>query len=130
MDALIAFLTARLDEEQIAATMFAGDPDWSPETLAVLWGSRANDPLIRHAAYYDPARVLRELKAKRAIIAEHMMAMPLRYAFDSPRCDVCLSDRGRYPEDWHADLWPCRTLRILAETWADHPDFKRDWAFD
>ncbi|MGW8485361.1 DUF6221 family protein [Streptomyces sp. NPDC055886] len=54
--------------------------------------------IAQHVALYDPARVLREIEAKRRILASHA--------------------RGS---------WPCHHLRDLASPYTDHPDFPT-WA--
>ncbi|MFI8007259.1 DUF6221 family protein [Streptomyces sp. NPDC086010] len=50
--------------------------------------------IARHVALHDPARALREIKAKRRILARHAR-----------------------------DSWPCHDLRDLASPYTDHPDF-------
>ncbi|WP_406500043.1 DUF6221 family protein [Streptomyces sp. NBC_00846] len=47
-----------------------------------------------HVALHDPARVLREVEAKRRILARHAR-----------------------------DPWPCHNLRDLASPYTDHSDF-------
>jgi hypothetical protein len=83
MDDLIAFLNARLDEDEAAAKQAAGgihgrrenykaivadaaDPDnWAIVDLSPL---AEDEYLGTHIARHDPARVLREVAAKRAIL--------------------------------------------------------------
>ena len=82
----------------------------------------------RHIARHDPARVLREIAAKRAIVAAHHPETPSKYGHDVLRCAVCQTERGVWAEDRHADPWPCLTLRHLAAVWSDHPDYRAEWA--
>lgn len=89
MDDLIAFLRARLDE----------DREWAHDTEC--------------ARQEDPARVLRDVEAKRAIV------------------DLCegadeLDMSSPYDQGpWMAE----QILRRLASAWSDHPDYDAErWA--
>jgi hypothetical protein len=113
---LTEFLTARLDEEQIAADMFSSDPDWDAAMLATLYRPTASnlDPVIIHASRYDPARVLREVKAKRKILAEY--------------APVAKNDGEHEPEyayGWAEGLG--MAVRALATVYSDHPDYDSAW---
>lgn len=89
-----------------------------------------------HIAHWDPARVLREVEAKRLIIALHVGDH-----------DCVIMVRGTYPSDWpaggafgapgqpwshpsveHHEGGPCETLRLLALPYADHPSYRQEWA--
>lgn len=73
-----------------------------------------DEGVARHIAAWDPARVLREIDAKRMIVAAHeRRPMPKG---DSADCAHC----------WGA-VWPCPTLRILASVYDDRPGFKEEW---
>lgn len=95
-----------------------------------------------HIARHDPARVLREVEAKRRILAFHRhlrFTEPLdinskfeedrRPAFDeAPRyvgCEVCSFD-SRYEEVYPS--WWCAHVRLLALPHADHPDYRTEWS--
>ncbi len=67
----------------------------------------------RHIARHDPARVLREVAAKRKILTLHS---PWE---DSGDCSAC----GDVPQV----CYPCETLRALAAAWSDHPDYDPAW---
>ena len=127
MSDLIEFLRARLDEEQDLArraafgwgaewTAVRDEDDWARVTAdgsLNVAGSEDVD-VIRHAACWDPARVLAEIAAKRAAIDEHVVD-------DDPTgegvfCNSC--DRFDYP---------CRTLRALAQPYSSHPDYDPEW---
>ena len=122
---LIAFLNARLDEDEAAAkavrqprNWHQGDESdpwaswdrdmiymWPPEFHTPIesdkhWrGLQADDDhLAAHIARHDPARVLREVAAKRAILDA-----------------VGYDDR----ED---------VAGHLAAVWSDHPDYRQEWA--
>src|SRR5258708_12897907 len=84
MSDLAAFLTARLDEDEVAAkaAMNVYGADWNAQTgseylPARVYGKGGRDRPVAdtsraypadHIARHDPARVLREVKAKRAIL--------------------------------------------------------------
>ena len=57
----------------------------------------------------DPAFVLAECEAKRQIVKEHLEAGETW----CPSCD--------------GQTQPCKTLRLLALPYADHPDYRQDW---
>jgi hypothetical protein len=62
-------------------------------------------------AAHDPARVLREIDAKRKIIAEHdVYSRPLGERMDCQSYD-----------------FPCTTLRLLALPYADRPGYREEW---
>lgn len=101
---LVKFLTARLDDDAHTA-MQAKD---NPVCDAELYG---HSPRVWAAFHitFDPARVLREVEAKRRIIGEH--------SEDGPYCVTCtlMSD------------YPCTTLRLLASMYNSHPDYDKAW---
>jgi hypothetical protein len=70
-----------------------------------------------HIAEHDPARVLRDIEAKRQIVKQHR---PVGYG------GVCLSlCHTRAPGQ--PQTWPCLTLRLLALPFADRPGFQESW---
>jgi hypothetical protein len=143
---LIAFLNARLDEDEAAAkavrqprNWHQGDESdpwaswdrdmiymWPPEFHTPIesdkhWrGLQADDDhLAAHIARHDPARVLREVTAKRAIVTRYAA---VRRAFGD-------REGGLWPdvtrrEKSHAYA----TLCDLAGIWSDHPDYQDEWA--
>lgn len=84
--------------------------DAKGDGIAVVKGERVRDHLVRH----DPARVLREIDAKRRILAEH--------ALNGWVCSTC--DDGEVPPQ----AFPCPTLRLLALPYADRPGYRAEWA--
>ncbi len=123
MDDLVAFLAARLDEDEQAAQSAVDElANWGGPWLAIAddIAKRAHfdaDEIGEHIARWDPARVLAEVEAKRRIIDEHE---PLQNGC----CDTCCED-GPYGDSNQA--WPCRTVRLLALPYADHPDYREEW---
>jgi Family of unknown function (DUF6221) len=62
-----------------------------------------------HFSRHDPARVLAECAAKRALIELHEVVWGRNYCFDC------------------GDTHPCPTLRILAQPFADRPGWSEEW---
>ncbi|MCX4450676.1 DUF6221 family protein [Streptomyces sp. NBC_01789] len=138
-DGLVQFLRDRLDEDyevarltlgpNVMARVRRGDPAprWvpSPEGDAGIWDSdgtprvkfvwaRERDHIMRH----DPARVLREVEAKRQLLALHEPGT--QEYVDGDVCMACtLQGDGPY--------YPCATLRLLTLPYADHPDYRPEW---
>jgi hypothetical protein len=160
---LVEFLIARLDEEQAGAEaardahvgLYAteGDAEWRVAdggegvyteahgiNVVVDGLGYLRDAVAAHIARHDPARVLAEVKAKRAILALHTYGGNARHpGTDSkiPVCAVCESPPLYYTPPWPPEvfldddgdpcMWPCLTLRHLAATYDQHPDYKQAW---
>ena len=76
-----------------------------------------DEGVARHIAAHDPARVLREVEAKRRIVEQHR---PVGYG------GVCLSlCHTRAPGQ--PQTWPCLTLRLLALPYADRDGYQEAW---
>jgi hypothetical protein len=142
---LIAFLTARLDEDAAASQSATGGP-WRAEGdavfapncqppgfsrgIAVTRASYTGDVLDHpanadHIARHDPARVLREVTAKRAIIAT-VFAYEAKIDGEWACCHSATEiAAGFCPETRPDDI---RALRELAAIWSDHPDYRNGWA--
>jgi len=148
------FLEARIAEDEAVARRASPGP-WSFADIASVGGGTIYDPTVAianvswdvedinspirrtrpawqadatgiHIARHNPARVLAECKAKRAIADLH-----------GP-----VEDRGWQSGVAHDFLWcgscgtlddapvpfPCETLEALASVYADHPDYRPEWA--
>ena len=135
---IVEFLNARLDEDEQAARAIDDkqlDSGWStsynPAGLANTppgWyitphiGLAYEEEGARHIARYDPARVLREIAIKRAIIAK-LEANDAGYG------------GGTGPVDW-SELPDARAganyalrdaLRVLCAVYSAHFDFNPEW---
>ncbi|MFJ5047343.1 DUF6221 family protein [Streptomyces sp. NPDC088719] len=99
---LVRFIEARLDKEADLDRRCDADADgcgeWSAHGHTVDFCqvdlAGFHPTIALHVALHDPARVLREIEAKRRILARHAR-----------------------------DPWPCHGLRDLASPYAGHPDF-------
>ncbi len=117
MSDLVAFLRARLGEDEAEARLAAreggtwtqDDPVRFPGAISSLGGQVVYDEgapdenQAPHIARHDPARVLREVEAKRAILAE------------------------RWGGPDHQDMWEA-VSRHLAAVYRTHPDYDPAWA--
>ena len=120
---LVMFLQARLTEDEANAKRAGGDR-WIQdggsihrerhETAQVVdW---VYDEAWEHIARNDPAHVLADIAAKRRIIEWHS---------DNPH--ECEGPQGsEYVADDDSD--PCSTMKALASVYADHPDYRKEWA--
>lgn len=139
---IIDFIEARLADDEAAALAVTETMD---QALARIWGAALDakammeDPDATEEHYLnkqrhhfektkktiavgDPARVLREVTAKRAIIAEHScewVERPDRVIgeADDPFCGACLGEPH-----------PCLTVRLLAVVYSAHPGFDPNWS--
>lgn len=87
--------------------------------------SDLDDDLSGYLARHDPARVLREVEAKRAILADHQIKAPyeIERGDEDFGCERCYSD-----ELGVLGFGYCPTLKALAAVWSDHPDYRKEWA--
>ena len=122
---LVEFLRRMLDaDEQVALEALDLPPmvgEWRWARVSV--SSTRFSPCGRH----HPARVLREVEAKRRILNLHREGGRLtgegygEHGF--AWCETCGSgEPHEYPTKW-----PCSTLKLLALPYADHPDYRDEW---
>ncbi|MGW3428902.1 DUF6221 family protein [Streptomyces melanosporofaciens] len=129
MDELVRWLGEQLDEdERIARAVEDRSAPWDGQWMAdgnsavrtynghVLFYRHGSGPLkpglTDHVAEWDPARVLREIDAKRNILEEHR---PSELAVYAPHgCPMC-------------HKWPCPTIRWMASVYADRPGYHNEW---
>lgn len=145
---IVEFLEARLDEDEEVARDAAGWDSSGSIRDEGLWhrdgvnsvidsarrrvvhgdGSAPDDSKATHIVRHDPARVLREVAAKRAIIEPH--ERNTYYKFDDDSTGSCAECSSYCNEDGCRNLvsWPCDPLRALASAYADHPDYQQEWA--
>lgn len=158
MDELVEFLTARLDEDEAAALaaalgrhkfaewqasatqlecVFLAEPTTGAAYLVATAGGEDDEDQARavHIARHDPARVFREVEAKRKLMAQHEPYLLDQYRAKLypgvvAQCDgcsdMCHSETGLRCDEPDA-VWPCDTAKILALPYADHPDYRPEW---
>jgi hypothetical protein len=140
-DGLIAFLNARLDEDEAAARQAAqvAGPGWKAGTywpedessrtrtcVRSEYGAFLADfdeapdypDLATHIALHDPGRALRRVEGARIILARYADTLARMEDDDYPA--GVARDQAREYEDF---VLPC-----LAAAWSDHPDYDPDWA--
>ncbi len=115
---LTGFLTARLDEDEHWAHM--AEAGWPPENALAASADPEHYPLMAtditpsKATFirrHGPARVLREVEAKRKILAE---------------CDLLAKVGIAYPDEAGPNS-AALILRALAAIYSDHPDYDPAW---
>jgi hypothetical protein len=110
MDELARWLRDQLDEDE----RIVREANTSPEMVTGIPRSYAQAPVALHIARFaDPARVLREIDAKRRIVNLHARTH-----------HQCVAEDG--PTQWHAKD-PCATLRLLALPYVDRPGYREEW---
>ncbi|MFD3535223.1 DUF6221 family protein [Streptomyces sp. NPDC058664] len=155
MDDLIAFLRARLDDDEQTALSWPEDSrrwqtvggrrlsyrNGSSQTVTAIDISNASslwneqiyvkydlDGAAEHIARQDPARVLAEVDAKRRMVALHE-PVTLHAGGGAAHFDttrVCRSCEP--PKQFPETAYPCATLRLMALPYADrHPDYRDAW---
>jgi Family of unknown function (DUF6221) len=115
LDGLIAFLAARLDEDEAAAKAASGlnweyRDSWvwagSSFEVADVYGIPDIDETGTHIARHDPARALRDAVADRKLIAAY-------------------ENVAEFSDPWIGlDL----AVRIRAERFSGHPAYREEWA--
>ncbi|MGW0835887.1 DUF6221 family protein [Streptomyces prunicolor] len=110
---LVAFLKARLDEDANLARRCDGtgfSAEWIAHRAALNFGR--GDPtsfhtaIAQHVALHDPARMLREVEAKRHVLNRHTLS-PAEGDPERPWDD-------RDDCQFDGDRWPCDDLLDLA----------------
>lgn len=71
----------------------------------------------------SPDDVLSDLYAKRLIVEDHT---PVEDVPGTP-CPSCAGWNGNYSSAPETVDSPCRTLRLLARPYTDHPDYDESW---
>jgi hypothetical protein len=95
------------DNRPVARVESCGD-DEAPDNIL------DGDSVGTHIARHDPARVLREVEAKRRIVDLHVAAHAQFADYGTPRDGA---------QDALDDV-----LRLLALPYSDHPDYRAEWA--
>jgi hypothetical protein len=136
VDAIRAYLEARIDEDEQAAqsalwkgyepagwkaherwrTFYRSDDKWIVEdtfdegVAEVRAHAADSEGVARYVVRHEPARSLREVRAKRRRLERHSFFL-----------DRCSQDSCGEQEDW-----PCGDLVDDAQSWADRDDFPEE----
>jgi len=131
---IVEFITARLDEDEALARR--PPPNWrqigktgvivaSDGTSAEECGACYWDGVAEHIVHHDPARVLAEVKAKRAIVQAHQ-----KFGLEA----ALVEHKGYDALNYHRNQAMAHALnvvlRYLALPYADHPDYDPAWRVD
>jgi hypothetical protein len=137
---LVEWLRAQLDEDERIARAACWDEqsdawtvrpprekyerytvvDYLDDGVVVVTPENADaDGVGQHVARHDPARVLREIDAKRKLLDLHQEKLEQGYSSD--HCAEC--GFGETSQSYY----PCATLRLLALPYADRPGYREEW---
>lgn len=92
-----------------------------------------HDADIAHIARNDPARVLAECKAKRAIVEAHPIItgpriLPVDTSGTNYGCETCHALDKTHADSYVEAIGYCDTLRALASVYAADPAWREEWA--
>jgi hypothetical protein len=125
-DDLVAFLRARIDDDDVAARRVKGAWREVPGTGVILASDgHLAEPCAEahwagvgaHIVRWDPNRVLAETDAKRRVLAMHD-----EMAQDATAEDFLVRDPAQMVLRILAPV-----LRLLALPYAGHPDYREEW---
>jgi hypothetical protein len=112
---LVQWLRDQLDEDERVARACSGDGQWAERDIAI-YGPDLGAEVLAHMARHDPARVLREIEAKRQILKEWQMLTAARSSDPS-------DDTAR------VGLLAIEVvLQSLAPVYRDRPGYRSEWA--
>ncbi|WP_328313059.1 DUF6221 family protein [Streptomyces sp. NBC_00442] len=127
MDDLVQFLRDRYDDAESAALGAKGETsgrwtqdDGPPEDIMLYDKSgKLTVGQARHIARHDPARVLAEIEAKRQILRD----------LEQAEFSLSKAEAGTVPHDLMTGAVNTlrRTVRLLAQPYSDHPDYREGW---
>jgi hypothetical protein len=114
---IVDFLKERIEEDRKLAQAAIDDLN-GPDDC---YFDTSNRHIVNHYLRHDPARVLREVTAKRAVMERHCPSQ----AGGCAGCGVYL---GR-DDQWQPNVQfeDCEELLGLAAIYNDHQDFREEW---
>lgn len=123
MSDLIAFLSARLDEDEHAArlaTEVHGVDDWTDLVLGLEVEGADINVAIPHLSRHSPARVLREIEIRRARLRRYL-EQPSWHLPEGVR-DTDERQRAQIVKDVLEG-----EVREDATVYSDHPGYRQEW---
>lgn len=139
---IVEFLEARLAEDEAVARACADADHEGPELrVRIVRGEGMyvfgpheiapsgrfgyeEDARTRHFERHDPARILREIAAKRAILAQEEAARSqfehVKTSTTYPAIEVLIGQVAAL----------ATVIRHLASAYSDHPDYQQEWALN
>lgn len=128
---LVEFLKSRLDEDEQAAKAAPWEFDneeWPFWIETPIEYERKREGTEGYRDRFTPARVLREIEAKRRLVFLHE-PMVLRAGGGAAHFDTTTVCRTcEPPKVFPETAYPCDTIRLLALPYADRSDYRQEWA--
>jgi hypothetical protein len=121
---LLEFIEARLTEDEQTAFAAIAEVEQGASWLAItddVWKRAVFDAdrIADHMARHDPARVLRDVEATRAVLRmREAMALGLEAADGTLLAGAARVRLGAYDN----------VLQALATAWSDHEAYRSEWA--
>lgn len=139
MDDLVQWLRAQLKEDERIAKE-AGNRRWLvQDNIIELYPEREDDGFMswptrsdaRHAANWDPARVLREIDAKRQLLDDYTVTARIR-----DEAAERIKAAGDHPDSKNLETWDRAQreaailegpVRLAALPLSDRPGYREEW---
>lgn len=128
MTELTGFLLARIAEDEVVAGAVSANTGY--DSFSSRFMTAESDHRQEDSDFvdrYDPARVLAECAAKKAIVNQHSIRDCSEYeqgwGHFTFGCEVCDEFDGIVRARGY-----CPTLLAVASVYADHPDYQQEWA--
>lgn len=109
--------------EGFTAIDVSGRPAMFAEAIQVRWDT--NGERVAHIARHDPARVLREVAAKRQRLAYYLNAQARLDHIIAHPGEASAGDQGMWLGKTSAARMACRSDAVI---WNDHGDYRAEWA--
>lgn len=139
MAEIAAFLEERLAEDEELARTADAEPipdDGFERGTHIVYGLQSTGIGLDYQGFalvWDPARVLREVAAKRRVLERHHPATSPDYVYRERipiyMCEGCgYETRYGHTEPVTEDINDCPELRDIAAIYADHEDYAAKWS--
>lgn len=120
---LVQWLGEQLDEDERVARVCSGDGKWDERDIAI-YGPHLGTEVLAHMARHDPARVLREIDAKRQLL-DKLFAYEAKIDGEWGCCHSAEEIRAGMCEETNpSDI---TALRLLASVYEGRPGYLEEW---